>query len=53
MCLNKTYSKVCIRKYLSDSFRIQNYPKQDVLTPLLINFALEDAIKNVQENQWA
>jgi hypothetical protein len=28
ICLNETYSKVCIRKYLSDSFPIQNGLKQ-------------------------
>jgi hypothetical protein len=29
MCLNETYSKVHIGKYLSDSFLIQNGLKQD------------------------
>jgi hypothetical protein len=28
MCLNETYSKVCIGKHLSDSFPIQNGLKQ-------------------------
>jgi hypothetical protein len=48
MCLNEAYSKVHIRKHLSDSFSIQNGLKQgDALSPLLFNFALEYAIRKV------
>jgi hypothetical protein len=52
MCLNETYSKVRIGKHLSDSFPIQNGLKQgDALSPLLLNSALEYAIRKVEENQ--
>jgi hypothetical protein len=52
MCLNKTHSKVCIGKNLLGAFPIQNGLKQgNALSPLLFNFALENTIRRVQENQ--
>jgi hypothetical protein len=52
MCLNETYSKLCIGKHLSDSFPIQNGLRQvDALSPLFFNFVLEYAIRKVLENQ--
>jgi sorting nexin-29 len=52
MCLNETYSTVCISKYQADKFPVQNGLKQkDALSPLLFNSGVEYAIRRVQENQ--
>jgi len=49
MCLNATYSRVWVRKYLSGIFPIQNCLKQgDALSLFLSNLALEYTISRVQ-----
>jgi hypothetical protein len=52
MCLNETYNTVQVGKHLSDMLPTRNCLKQiDVLTPLVLNFAVEYAIRTVQVNQ--
>jgi hypothetical protein len=52
MCINKSYRKFPIGKYLSDIFPVQNGLEHgDDLIALLSNFDLEYAIRKIQENQ--
>jgi len=49
MCLTKTCNRVWVGKNLSDMFPIRNGLKQgDALSPLLINFVSDYAVRRVQ-----
>ena len=52
MCVNEIYSRDWVGKHLSDIFPIMNGLKQgENLSPLLSSFALEYAIRSIQETQ--
>jgi hypothetical protein len=52
MCLNEMYNKVHTGKHLSDDFPIKNCLKQgDAMSPLLLNFTFEYAIRKVKKTQ--
>jgi hypothetical protein len=50
--LNETYSRVRVGKHLSDIFSVKNVlKKEDALSPLIVSFVLEHAIRRIQANQ--
>jgi hypothetical protein len=51
MYLNKSYSKVCIGKNLSDALPIQNGLKQQCSLPLLFNFTSEH-VRVLEFDSW-
>jgi hypothetical protein len=51
ICLNEKKSRVSIGENLSDTFAIKSSLKEDLLSPLRFNFALEYAIEKVQVNK--
>src|SRR5215510_3349315 len=51
MCLNETHSRVSVGKHTSYLIPFKSGMKQDALSPLLFNIALENVISRAQVNQ--
>jgi hypothetical protein len=51
MYFNETHIKVSIGRHVLDNFSIQNGLKEEDLSPLLFNCALQYIIRKVQRNQ--
>jgi hypothetical protein len=52
LCRSGRYCIVRVGKHLSDTFPVKNGLKQgDALSPLLVNLALEYAVRRVQINK--
>ena len=52
MCLTKTYNRARVGMHLSGTVPVRNHLKQgDVLSPLLLKFVLEYAIRKVRASQ--
>jgi hypothetical protein len=51
VCLTETYSRIQVGKHLSFVFPIRNGLKQDNLSPLIFNFALEHTIRGAHVNK--
>jgi hypothetical protein len=51
MCLYENDSRISVGKHMYDMFHINSGMKQETLSPLLFNFAVEYAIRRVQVKQ--
>jgi hypothetical protein len=53
VCLNETYSEVCVGRHASDTFPVQSGLNQgDALLLLLVSFTLEYAIRKIKKMRW-
>jgi hypothetical protein len=54
LCLNETYSGLCILKHLSEMFPVKNGLKQGhALSPLLFNISSEYSLRKVMVSRIA